>query len=146
MKARVLPVLNAVGCILLTVLVVVQWRSDHQSRLTQQNLLKQIAAGEARAAEDARHRAALERDIALLKESIEAAQQASENAASRLERSQQINEALQSEMTEARGQLEAWEKAVAQRDERIKTLDEELVRTRKRLEEAIARLREAGAR
>jgi predicted nucleic acid-binding Zn-ribbon protein len=63
-----------------------------------------------------------------------------------LERSQQINEALQSEMTEARGQLEAWEKAVAQRDERIKTLDEELVRTRKRLEEAIARLREAGAR
>jgi hypothetical protein len=146
MKARVLPLINAIGCILLTVLVVVQWRSDHESRLARQNLLKRIAAGEARAAEDARHRAALERDIALLKESIEAGQQASEKAASRLERSQQMNEALQSEMTEARGQLEAWEKAVAQRDERIKTLDAELVRTRKRLEEAIARLREAGAR
>jgi predicted nuclease with TOPRIM domain len=146
MKARVLPVLNAVGCIALTVLVVVQWRSEHQSRLLHQSLRKQVSAGEARAAEDARHRAALERDIALLKESLEATQHAAEKAGRQLEEKEQVNEALHSELTATRQQLEAWEKAVAQRDERIQTLDAEVIRTRKRLEEAIARLRDAGAR
>lgn len=153
MKTRVLPFLNAVGCIALTVLVVVQWRQEHRSRLVNGELRGKIVAAETKAAEDARHRAALERDIALLKESLEATQQAAENAAAEAETSalaldqqEKLNQALETELAAAREQLTAWEQAVAQRDERITTLDAELARTRQRLEEAIARLREAGAR
>jgi peptidoglycan hydrolase CwlO-like protein len=146
MKARVLPVLNAVGCIALTVLVVVQWRGDHRSRLARQALHAQIAEGQARAAEDAKHLAALERDIALLKETIEATRQAAESQALRVEESEQFRETLQNDIAEARKQVEAWEQAVALRDERIRKLDDELVRTRKRLDDAITNLRQAGAR
>ena len=153
MKARLLPLLNAAGCIALTVLVMVQWRNEHQSHLVNQGLRKQIAAAETKAAEDAKHRAALERDIALLKESLEATQLAAEKSAAdaekfatALQEQEKANQSLTAEITAAREQLAAWEKAVAQRDDRIETLDAELARTRQRLEEAIARLREAGAR
>ncbi len=153
MKARLLPILNAVGCIALTVLVIVQWRNEHQSRLVNQDLRKQIAAAQTRAIEDAKHRAALERDIALLKESLEAIQLAAEKSAAdaekfatALQEQEKINQTLTAELAAARGQLAAWEQAVAQRDERIETLDAELARARQRLEEAITRLREAGAR
>ena len=59
---------------------------------------------------------------------------------------EKANQTLTAELAAAREQLAAWEQALAQRDERIQTLDAELVRARQRLEEAIARLREAGAR
>ncbi|MFZ9937011.1 MAG: hypothetical protein ACO3JG_08095 [Luteolibacter sp.] len=153
MKARLLPLLNAVGCIALTVLVAVQWRIEHQSHLVNQGLRKQIAAAETKAAEDAKHRAALERDIALLKESLETTQLAAEKSAADAEKfatalleQEKINQTLSAELAAAREQLAAWEKAVAQRDDRIETLDAELARTRQRLEEAIARLKEDGAR
>jgi chromosome segregation ATPase len=153
MKARLLPILNAAGCIALTVLVIVQWRNEHRSLLVNQDLRKQISAAQTRAVEDAKHRAALERDIALLKESIEATQLAAEKSAAdaekfatALQEQEKANQALSAEIAVAREQLAAWEQAVAQRDQRIETLDAELARTRQRLEEAIARLREAGAR
>ena len=153
MKARLLPSLNAAGCIALTGLVVVQWRIEHQSRLVNHGLRKQIAAAEIKAAEDAKHRAALERDIALLKESLESTQLAAEKSAAdaekfatALQEQEKRNQTLTAEIAAAREQLAAWEQAVAQRDQRIETLDAELARTRQRLEEAIARLREAGTR
>ncbi len=153
MKARLLPFLNAAGCIALTVLVTVQWRNEHRLRLVNQDLRKQISAAGTKAAGDARHRAALERDIALLKESLEVTQLAAEKSAAdaetfaaALQQQETTNQTLTAELAAAREQVAAWEQAVAQRDQRIKTLDTELARTRQRLEEAIARLKEAGAR
>ncbi len=143
---RVLPILNAVGCLALTVLVVVQWQREHETGRVVDRLRNEIAAAHARAAEDARHRAALERDISVLKEAIESIQRAAEESALELEEQQQLNASLQAEVAATGDQLAAWEAAVKQRDQRITTLNEELERTRQRLEEAVARLREAGAR
>lgn len=145
-KHRVLPILNAVGCLALAVLVVVQWQREHEAGRLVGRLREEIAAAHARAAEDARHRAALERDISVLKESIGSIQRTAEKTAAELEERQQLNLALEAEIAAAREQLAVWDEAVKRRDERIATLDEELERTRKRLDEAIARLREAGAR
>jgi len=143
---RVLPILNAVGCLALTVLVVVQWQREHETSRVVDRLRNEIAAAHARAAEDARHRAALGRDISVLKEAIESIQRAAEQSALELEEQQQLNASLQAEVAATGEQLAAWEAAVKQRDQRITTLNEELERTRQRLEEAVARLREAGAR
>ena len=146
MKSRVLPILNAVGCLALTALVVIQWKREHQSGIATAALRKELAASRFETAEESKRRAALEHDITLLKESIEATQQAAEQSARALEEKEHLVTTLQSELAAAREQVVAWEEAIKQRDERITTLTGQLDQTRKRLDEAIARLREASNR
>lgn len=146
MKARVLPILNAVGCLALTTLVIVQWKREHQSGIAAAGLRKELAASRAETVEEVKRCTALERDVALLKESIEATQQAAEQSGRALEEKEQLATSLQTELTTARGQVVAWQEAIKQRDERITTLTDQLNQTRKRLEEAIARIREAENR
>ena len=97
-------------------------------------------------AEEAKRRAALERDITVLKESIEATQQAAEAAARSLAEKEQATTQLQTELSAAREQVTTWEGALKARDERIHALEENLAATRRRLDEAIAKLKAAGAR
>jgi chromosome segregation ATPase len=146
MNSRVLPVLNLVGCLALTGLVVLQWRKERSMVGTFEGLKSELATARHQAAEDAKHRAALEGDIAVLKESIEATQKAAETSARNFAEKDQQATQLQTEIAAAREQVTAWEAALKQRDERIQTLDADLAKTRARLDEAITRLKEAGAR
>ena len=144
--SRTLPILNAVGCLLLAGLALFQWgrERDLESNLHQ----ARIALRDERAAHDGEKRrsAALERDIGLLKESIAALQLANEAlgevAAAKeaeLDETKAVGEALTAKLAE-------WEAAVAARDAKLEEMDAALTETRKRLDEAIGRLKQAGAR
>lgn len=146
MNSRVLPILNLIGCLALTGLVVVQWRKERAMDGTLAGLKSELSTAKRQAAEDAKHRAALERDIAVLKESIEATQKAAETSDRNFAEKDQLATQLQTEIAAAREQVAAWEAALKQRDERIRALDADLTKTRARLDEAVIRLKAAGAR
>ena len=146
MNRRALPILNAIGCLALTGLVVAQWHNERQRDATIAGLGAELAAARELAAGEAKRRAAVERDIAVLKEAIEATQRSAESSARSLTEKEQAATQLQTELSTAREQVAAWETAIKARDERIRTLDANLAGTRKRLDEAIAKLKAAGAR
>lgn len=144
MTPRVLPVLNAIGCLLLTGLVVAQWRKERMLDGTLTELRGEVFTARQQAADEAERRAALQRDIAVLKESIEATQQAAEASARSLAEKDRMATQLQRDLTAARAQVTTWETSLKARDERIRSLDADLAATRKRLAEAIARLKDAA--
>lgn len=145
MTARTLTLLNAVGCLVLIVLILAQWGKE---RLLHSDLAKvriELAAATTRAAEEAGRRTALERDIEVLKEAITATQQAAETATRELGEKATLATTLEAELKTAREQIAAWEAAIKARDERIQVLGTDLAATRKRLDEAVARLKAAAA-
>lgn len=146
MTSRTLSIFNAVGCLLLTGVVIAQWRGERVLDGRLAALRTELGAAKSQAADEAKHRAALERDITVLKESIEATQQAAESSALVLADKDALATRLQAELDAAREQVAAWEAAIQARDERIRSLDADLSATRKRLDEAIANLKTAGAR
>ena len=146
MNSRLLPLLNLIGCLALTGLVVVQWRRERSLDGALVNLKSQLAEAHHQASENAKRRSALEHDSIVLKESLEATQKAAETAGRELAEKQQLVAQLQTETVAIREQLTAWEDAVKQRDDRIRALEEQLTKTRAKLDEAIARLKEAAAR
>jgi septal ring factor EnvC (AmiA/AmiB activator) len=141
---KFLPILNAAGCLMLAGLAVVQWRKERT--LDGRLHAVRVELGEARTAHRAEERraAALERDIAMLKESLESTQKAAEQGARDLAEQGVEAEALRAELEAARVQVEEWREALAARDARIEELDAALAAARKRLEEAIARLKGGG--
>ena len=144
MNHRVLPVLNAVGCLALTGLVVVQWRRERALDDTIADVRSEWLAAKDQIAAAEERRSALERDIAVLKQAIGETQTAAETATrSAAEKEEQATK-LSSELEAARKQITEWENALHARDERIRSLDGELRATRKRLDEAIAKLKAAA--
>lgn len=143
MTARALPIVNALGCLALTAVVVAQWRKERAIDETLTARSAELAAAKDLATEEAQRRATLERDITVLKEAIESTQQAAETAIRDLAEKDQTIAQLQTELTAAREQVTAWETSLKVRDERISTLDADLAATRKRLDEAIARIKAA---
>lgn len=144
--SRLLPLLNLVGCVLITGLILFQWlkerRMDHQIN----DLRKQLVASEEQYDAEQKRATALERDVAQLKESIEAA------AASKRELEEHINKFTAEQnaanatfATAHQEQVQLWEKAIADRDDRIRQLNESLVATRQRLNEAISQIKKAAA-
>lgn len=146
MSSRALPILNALGCLLLTAVVLVQWRKERAIDGDRLALKSELATWKQQAAEELQKRQALERDIVVLKESIASTQLAAESSAKTIAEKAELNNQLQTDLSAAREQVSSWETAIKERDERILKLDEELAATRKRLDEAIARLKEAAAR
>jgi chromosome segregation ATPase len=146
MSSRVLPIINALGCLLLTVVVLVQWRKERAIDGDRLALKSELATWKQQAAEELQKRQALERDIVVLKESIASTQLAAESSAKTIAEKAALTDRLQTDLSAAREQVSSWETAIKERDERIRTLDAELAATRKRLDEAIAKLKAAGAR
>jgi len=149
-KSRVLPILNATGCLILTGLVVTQWRLERGHLRDSKNLQGELAGSRETLTAETRRSASLERDIAALKESIEATQQASEAAIRSLAEQSSQAEGLQTELATTREQaaiqIKSWEAAIAARDAKLKDLNTDLTATRARLDEAITKLKAAGAR
>lgn len=146
MKSRVLPILNAIGCLALVGLVVTQWRKE-RAYVTDISLLHlELTSTQDQLTDTAKHSAALEKDIAALKESIEISRKSADEATRILAAQDHQNGSLRFELTAAREQIKTWENAIADRDAKLRSLDETLTATRARLDEAIAKLKAAGAR
>ena len=146
MNPRFLTILNAIGCLVLTGLVMAQWfkeRSIHQELTTVQ---RQLADSRKVSKQESQRRGALERDITVLKEAMESSQKAAESTIRELSEKSTLASDLEKELTAARVQLTAWETAVIDRDERIKSLNADLAATRQRLDQAIAKLKAAADR
>jgi chromosome segregation ATPase len=145
-KSRVLPILNAIGCLVLTGLVASQWLRERESDQALIATQRELSAAKEFSTSETKRASALERDIAVLKESIEATQKSAEEAATAAAAKTTEASALSAEITAAREQIKTWEAALAERDTKLRSLDAELTATRQRLDAAIAKLKAAGAR
>ncbi len=146
MNGRGLTLVNAAGCLVLGLLLILQWRKefalDEQMQELQASL---VAARDQHAA--ARERAVmLETEQELLKQSIGSMQQAAEATGKLLtEREAQVTE-LTARIATLEAQIKVWQDAIVRRDTSIRTLNAELAACRRRLEEAITKLKAADTR
>ncbi len=147
MTSRFLPVLNLVGCILVTGVIFFQWRKEQNLDKRIRSISQQLATSRDQTGEAEKRAMVLEGDVAQLKESIEAAAAAhrlveQENARIASEH----NEKLTTIATAAEEQVTIWQAAIAERDAKIKELSSSLSTARTRLNEAITKLKQAAAR
>jgi chromosome segregation ATPase len=140
-KARVLPILNAIGCIVLTGVILLQWKKERALDSSLVSLRSQLTEARELATRESSRAANLERDIIVLKESIEAIQKSAEATNQALSKQQIETSGLTGEINAAREQILSWQTAIAERDEKIRSLNSEITATRKRLDEAIRRLK-----
>lgn len=151
--ARVLPFVNVAGCLLLAGFIVVQWVGG-QALSDELHASKSREIHEKNARLDAEKLSRqLQEDIDGLKASIDSIQLAAAQAEKDLAAKSEEAKGLADLLTKAQEQIKTWEEAVkardeaiAQRDGKLKELNEALVATRKRLDEAVAELKKAGAR
>ena len=161
---RLLPLLNLLGCLILTAVAIIQWRKEHDLRHRLLAQSQQLTTTQEQLATEKTLTAAQQSDILQLKDSITAlttARQETEATLARLtaEREAQIAAAAQAAATATadqaasattqqtlQAQTAVWEKAIAQRDAKITDLDTRLTTTRERLDQAIAKLKQAATR
>lgn len=146
MSARTITWINAIGCLVLVALVVVQWRGEYVSGRELAGLRVSLAEANAKAAEETARCVALERDLQVLKEAAEQSGKAVESGKSvAMTKDARIAE-LEAALKQAGGDVGKWQAAIAQRDDRIRKLEAEVAEARRRLNEAVAKLKVAGAR
>ena len=149
-SSRFLPLLNLAGCLLITGIILAQWLKERglDSRIKELN--HQLAVTREERDIERKRATALENDVAQLKDSIESTVQArkeTEDAMAKLVADGQAQAAtIASAHQSNQEQVKIWEKAIADRDVKIRELNTNLTTTRERLNEAITKLKEAGAR
>lgn len=148
--SRFLPILNLVGCLLITGIIVAQWFKEREldARIQQANL--QLASTREQLDAEKKRSSTLENDISQLKESIEStvrAKKETEDAMAKMIAETESQAAAVATTHQSNlEQVKIWEKAIADRDARIRELNSSLAGTRERLDEAITKLKKAGAR
>ncbi len=158
--ARTLPIVNAAGCLVLAGFILVQW-FDGKSVAKDLHEARSQTIIEKNARLEIEERAKLlQSDVEGLKASIESIQASAELAEKKLaEQSAQLDITSKA-LEDAQGKVKEWEEAVKARDEaialrdtklleaseKVSQLNSTLVSTRKRLDEAVAELKKAGAR
>jgi peptidoglycan hydrolase CwlO-like protein len=157
---RVLPILNAVGCLVLAGFIVVQWFGGKMlSEELHQARSREIEEKNARFEAEKQVRT-LQSDIAGLKQSVDSLRETAEAAENEVELKNEELAKFAAGMEEAQTKIAGWEQAVKERDEaigkrdealaardaKLKELNEQLLATRKRLDEAVAALKKAGGR
>ncbi len=130
--------LNAIGCLMLAAVVFSQWAKETRADAEAGKLRVEIAMAKEFAASENKRALDLERDITVLRESLEATRQ--------LDAAKIAKSGLRANLDDARRQNESWQEALAERDTRIQHLESDLTATRRRLDEAVVRLKQAGAR
>lgn len=158
--ARFLPVLNAIGCLVLVGFILVQWRGGQAlSRELHEARSREILEKNARFDAE-KHSRQLQSDLDGLKASVDSIQQAAEVAEKELATKNEEIGKFATGLAQATEQIKSWEAAVKERDEallkrdaaiaerdgKLKELNSQLVATRKRLDDAVAELKKAGAR
>lgn len=157
---RLLPVLNAIGCLVLVGFIFIQWRGGQMlSRELYESRSREILEKNARFDAEKLSRQ-LQADLDGLKASVDSIQQAAEVAEKELATKNEEIGKFAAGLAQATEQIKTWEVAVKERDEailkrdaaiaerdaKLKELNDQLVATRKRLDEAVAELKKAGAR
>jgi chromosome segregation ATPase len=146
MNARTITWINAIGCLALVALVVVQWRGEYISGRELAHLRTSLAEANTKATEETARCVALERDLQVLKDAAEQSGKAVESGKSvAMTKDARIAE-LEEALKQAGGDVGKWQAAIAQRDDRIQKLEAEVAEARRRLNEAVAKLKAAGAR
>lgn len=144
---RFLPILNLVGCLLISGIIVFQWLKERglETRITV--LQGQLAGSRELYQAEKLRVAALENDVVQLKESIESSARAGKQAEAALATAIAERDAQSTGLATAnQEQVDVWQKAIAERDEKIRSLGTSLAATRERLDEAVTQLKAAGAR
>lgn len=148
--SRFLPLLNLVGCLLITGIIVAQWLKERGLDARIDLLNQQLVSTRDQYELEKKRAVALEHDIVQLKESIEAivkARKEDEDAMAKKIAEHQAQLATVATANQSnQEQVKIWEKAIADRDEKIRALNAGLAATRERLDEAIAKLKAAGGR
>ena len=144
---RLLPLLNLAGCLILTGLVIFQWLKERDlgQRLT--GITQQLHTTRDQYDSEKIRATALESDIAQLKAATESTVKAREETETALakmtaERDSQVTTTQQTHQAQAA----LWEKAITDRDAKLGELATTLTATRKRLDEAISKLKQAATR
>lgn len=133
--------INAIGCLILAAVVFTQWGAESRTADAMAKLRVEIATARNLAETESRRATDLERDIAVLKQSFEATR-----LAAAAEQKRGSAAAMRSQLDAARVQVETWKGEMASRDSRIHELEGDLTTTRRRLDEAIVKLKQAAAR
>ena len=152
--SRFLPIANLIGCLLITGIIVAQWLKERGLDSRIEGLNQQLVASRDQYEGEKTRAAALERDVSQLKESVEStvkARKETEDAMAKMIADREALAAVAASSAAntnqaAQDQVKTWEKAIADRDVKIKDLNASLTATRERLDEAITKLKAAGAR
>ena len=152
MKQSIFTIVNAIGCVVLLGIVAMQWTQNEQRREAYRTLQVQTHAISEERDEAAKRADAMMNDLADLKQSLVDTQKAADQAA--LASKQQGEELLATttardqataERDALKKQITEWEAAMKLRDQTITEQNEAMVALRKKLDEAIAQLKKAGA-
>ena len=145
--SRLLPLLNLAGCLILTGLVISQWLKERDLGRQITGLSQQLHTTRDQYDSEKIRATALESDIAQLKESIESAAAARKETEAALAKMTAEHEAaVRAAQQTLQAQTALWEKAIADRDTKLGELATTLTATRKRLDEAISKLKQAATR
>lgn len=148
--SRFLPLLNLAGCLLITGIILAQWHQERGLDTRIKELNQQLVATREQHGAEKKRATVLENDIAQLKESIEStvlARKETEDAMAKLAAGCLAHAATVAATNQSNlEQMKIWENAIDDRDAKIRELNSSLTTTRERLNEAIAKLKDAGAR
>jgi len=152
-NSRLVTILNAIGCLVLAGFILVQWQlSQKVSDQLLASRSREILQANARVEAENLTRQ-LQADIDGLKASVDSIQQSAALAEHQLNAKAEETKSLATQLSETQEQLRTWEAAVKSRDEaltlrdtKLQQLNDSLLATRKRLDQAVAELKTAGAR
>ena len=138
--------INAVGCLVLAAIVFTQWAKEARADRAAVQVQSELQATRDFAEKETQRATGLENDITILKQSLESTQRTAIDAAKALQDHQSQAADSDVELAAVKDQIVKWQAAIAERDAKIRGLDAELISTRRRLDEAIVKLKQAGAR
>ncbi len=143
---KALPILNAVGCLGLIVIIVVQWNKGEEIVKERNAALVRQRNTENEKIEVEKRVYQLQSDVNGLKASIDAMRAEAEALEKKVADGEELVNHLNIGLHFSHANFQGMEQAIAERDARIVQLNSSLVATRNRLDEAIERLKQAGAR
>lgn len=142
MTTRILIVLNLIGCLFLSSIVVVYWKRERGFTQQLERSQRDVVVMSAKLDVSRKEAAALNEDIDALKQSLQSLEEQRAMLQSELivrqQRLAEVREGLEGQL---KAQQARWEKALAERDERIVELQQQLVEVVKGYDEAVARLK-----
>lgn len=153
MKLHLFTIVNSIGCLVLLVIVCLQWQQSENQREAHRAIqVKEHAANEARA-EAVTRADALMFDLTELKNSYMETQKAADAAGLTLQQKSEelavakaAHERVAAERDAMQKRMIEWEAAIKLRDQTITEQNAAMLALRKKLDEAIAQLKKAGAR
>lgn len=160
MNPKVLPIVNAIGCVVLVGFILIQWFGGETLREKLVDTQKREIIEKNARFEAEKRAKTLQSDIEGLKNSVDSIRKQAEDAEKLVELKDQDIVKFTAALEEAKTKIGTWEQAVkdrddalvkrdaaiAERDSKLKEINGQLVATRKRLDEAVAELKKAGAR